>query len=59
MSKNVKRKYFLAVLAGAAVLAAGGTAAWLLWKGSSDFYLSINGNEVSREEYLAADTGGV
>ena len=54
MSKNVKRKYFLAVLAGAAVLAAGGTAAWMFWNGSSDFYLSINGSEVSREEYLAA-----
>ncbi|HJC39056.1 MAG TPA: hypothetical protein H9757_08380 [Candidatus Mediterraneibacter faecigallinarum] len=52
--ENVKKKYLLAVFAGAVILAAGGTAAWLLWKGSSDFYLSINGSEVSQEEYLAA-----
>ena len=52
--ENVKKKYLLAVFAGAVILAAGGTATWLLWKGSSDFYLSINGSEVSQEEYLAA-----
>ena len=48
------RKWLPAAAAALVLLAAGGTAAFILYSENSDFDLSINGSEVSLEEYLAA-----